>query len=106
MRSTQISDILELAFVGTSSTQDQVSISANLPSSIPLLGFGTWNLDFSSHTTSAAVSTALKAGHRHLDCAYIYGNEKDVCQGIEVGLEAAELKRADVWITSRLWNDQ
>jgi len=106
VRSTQISDILALAFVGTSSTQDQVSISANPPSSIHLLGFGTWNLDISSRNTSAAVSTALKAGHRLLDCAYIYGNENDVGQAIEDGLEAAELKRADVWIISKLWDDQ
>lgn len=97
---------LALALLGMSSAQDQVPISASLPSDIPLLGFGTWNLKISSDNTSVAVSTALEAGYRHLDCAAIYGNEKDVGQGIKDGLEAADLKREDVWITSKLWNDQ
>lgn len=97
---------LALAFLGMSSAQDQIPISASLPSSIPLIGFGTWNLRLSSHNTSAAVSTALEAGYRHLDCAAIYGNEKHVGRGIKNGLEAAELKREVVWITSKLWNDQ
>jgi len=94
------------AFLGMSSAKDQIPISASPPSSIPLLGFGTWNLQISDSNTSSAVSTALQAGYRHLDCAAIYGNEKDVGQGIKDGLEATELKREDVWITSKLWNDQ
>lgn len=99
---------LALASFSWTSAQkhDQIPIVASLPSSIPLLGFGTWNLKISSSNTSAAVATALQAGYVHLDCAAIYGNEKDVGQGIKDGLEAAELKREDIWITSKLWNDQ
>lgn len=99
---------LALASFSWTSAQkhDQIPIVASLPSSIPLLGFGTWNLKISSSNTSAAVATALRAGYVHLDCAAIYGNEKDVGQGIKDGLEAAELKREDIWITSKLWNDQ
>ncbi|KAL8868344.1 MAG: hypothetical protein Q9174_005054, partial [Haloplaca sp. 1 TL-2023] len=72
-------------------------------SQIPHLGFGTWNLDKAN--ASDAVSAALQAGYRHLDCATIYGNQKQVGRGIEVGLKKANLTREDIWITSKLWND-
>ncbi|KAL8684897.1 MAG: hypothetical protein Q9224_006078, partial [Gallowayella concinna] len=74
-----------------------------LPSKIPFLGFGTWNID--TFNASEAVSAALQAGYRHLDCATIYGNQKEVGRGIADGLKKAEVKRSDVWITSKLWND-
>ena len=72
--------------------------------SIPALGFGTWNLDKSN--ASEVVSVAIQTGYRHLDCAAIYGNEKEVGNGIKDGLEATRLHRSSVWITSKLWNDQ
>ena len=74
------------------------------PSSIPSLGFGTWNLDRSN--VSAAVSAALQAGFRHIDCATVYGNQKEVGKGIADGLKKTGLKRSDIWVTSKLWNDQ
>ena len=98
--------LLFLAFVGLGAAQDQVPLSNAPLSTIPLLGFGTWNLKISSSNTSAAVSAALQTGYRHLDCAAIYGNEKHVGQGIKDGLQVTGLKREDVWITSKLWNDQ
>lgn len=75
------------------------------PSSIPLLGFGTWNLKISASNTTAAVSAALQAGYKHIDCAAIYGNEKEVGEGIKLGLEMTGQKREDIWVTSKLWND-
>ncbi|KAL8811651.1 MAG: hypothetical protein Q9200_001621 [Gallowayella weberi] len=74
-----------------------------LPSKIPFLGFGTWNIDPSN--ASEAVSAALQAGYRHLDCATAYGNQKEVGRGIADGLKKAAVKRSDIWITSKLWND-
>ena len=93
------------ALLSVGATDDQIPISAAPQSTIPLLGFGTWNLKASTNT-SAAVSAALLAGYRHLDCAAIYGNEKEVGRGIEDGLAEAGLKREDIWVTSKLWNDQ
>ena len=69
---------------------------------IPLLGFGTWNL---KENCTKAVAYAIKAGYRHIDCAKIYGNEVEVGRGIVEGLAIAGLKREDLWITSKLWND-
>ncbi|KAL8762008.1 MAG: hypothetical protein Q9184_001925 [Pyrenodesmia sp. 2 TL-2023] len=55
------------------------------PSKIPSLGFGTWNIDKSNATE--AVSAALQAGYRHIDCAKAYGNQKEVGKGIADGLK-------------------
>lgn len=97
-----------LAFLGLSHNQEQLPLNpaSSAPSiaSIPALGFGTWNLDKSN--ASDAVSIALQTGYRHLDCAAIYGNEKEVGNGIKDGLKKVGLDRSSVWITSKLWNDQ
>ena len=95
-----------LVLLGLIGAQDQVPLATTPPANIPLFGFGTWNLKISSSNTSAAVSAAIQAGYIHLDCAAIYGNEKDVGKGIEDGLQRSNLKREDLWITSKLWNDR
>ncbi|KAF1952656.1 Aldo/keto reductase [Byssothecium circinans] len=71
----------------------------------PLIGFGTWNLKESPENTTSAVAIAIEAGYRQIDCAAAYGNEKEVGKGIAKGLEKAGLKREEIWITSKLWND-
>ncbi len=107
--------LLQLAVVGVWSQGPaaQIPISPNTiltPTeplnldSIPLLGFGTWNLDRSNATE--AVSAAIQAGYRHIDCAAAYKNQDLVGKGIADGLAKTGLKREDLWITSKLWNDQ
>ena len=98
--------ITALALLGLCSAQNQIPLSHNAPSHIPTIGFGTWNLKISSANTSAAVATAIKTGYRHIDCAAAYDNQKDVGKGIREGLEETGLKREDIWVTSKLWNDQ
>lgn len=80
------------------------SSATTLLDPIPLLGFGTWNLHGSNAT--AAVSHAIQAGYRHIDCAAAYRNEPYVGAGIAEGLAKAGLDRTDIWVTSKLWNDQ
>ena len=70
---------------------------------IPLLGFGTWNL---KDNCTEAVSFAIQTGYRHIDTAAAYGNEADVGRGIADGLRKTSLRREDLWITTKLWNDQ
>lgn len=65
---------------------------------IPKLGFGTWKM--SKEEAAPAVAHALKAGFRHLDCAWAYRNEDAVAHGIK----QAGIKRDQLWITSKLWN--
>ncbi|KAL8800635.1 MAG: hypothetical protein Q9182_005048 [Xanthomendoza sp. 2 TL-2023] len=71
---------------------------------IPALGFGTSGLD--KAIVSEVVSSALHVGFRHLDCASVYGNQREVGRGISHGLKSLNLNRSDIWITSKLWNDQ
>ena len=72
----------------------------------PLIGFGTWNVKISEDNTTAAVSHAIQTGYRQIDCAAAYGNEKAVGKGIVEGLQKANLTRDQIWVTSKLWNDQ
>ncbi|KAF2422200.1 hypothetical protein EJ08DRAFT_682760 [Tothia fuscella] len=68
---------------------------------IPILGLGTWQI---STNTAEAVSDAIVQGYRHIDAAYIYGNQGGVGQGITDGLRKTGLKREDLWITGKLWS--
>ena len=74
------------------------SIMLNDGNTIPQLGFGVFQIP--PDETAAAVRSALEVGYRHVDTAEMYGNEKEVGQGIrEAGLD-----RADVFVTSKLDN--
>jgi len=63
---------------------------------MPVIGLGTWQLN--GDVGSRITEQALKLGYRHLDCALIYGNEKEV----GVGLHASGVKREDVFITTKV----
>jgi diketogulonate reductase-like aldo/keto reductase len=65
---------------------------------IPCLGLGVFRL--SPDATRASVEAALAAGYRHIDTASAYGNEAEV--GAALG--ASGVPRADLWITTKLWN--
>ncbi len=71
---------------------------------MPALGLGTWKMaDGVGYT---AVNTAIQAGYRHIDCAWIYENEEDVGRAINECLEQKVVSRDELWITSKLWNDR
>jgi 2,5-diketo-D-gluconate reductase B len=63
---------------------------------IPAVGLGTWQLN--GAVGSRITEQALKLGYRHLDCALIYGNEREVGEG----LHASGVKREDVFITTKV----
>jgi len=67
---------------------------------IPQLGLGVFQTP-DGKATSQAVTWALQAGYRHIDTAMIYGNEESVGQGIR----DSGLKRRNVFLTTKLWND-
>jgi alcohol dehydrogenase (NADP+) len=70
---------------------------------IPALGLGTWKSE--TGKVYQAVKDALKIGYRHLDCAPIYGNETEIGQALKEALNSGEIKREELWITSKLWNN-
>ena len=65
---------------------------------IPQLGFGVFQIE--PGKTAAAVREALKVGYRHIDTAEMYGNEREVAEGMrDFGVD-----RAEVFVTSKLNN--
>jgi 2,5-diketo-D-gluconate reductase A len=64
--------------------------------SMPLLGFGTWQLR--GGRAYDAVRTALDAGYRHIDTATMYGNEAEVGRA----LRGSGLDRRDLFVTTKL----
>lgn len=70
---------------------------------MPALGLGTWKA--TGEEARDAVYNAIKIGYRHLDCASKYANEKEVGMGIRKAIKDGLVKREDLWITSKLWNN-
>jgi alcohol dehydrogenase (NADP+) len=70
---------------------------------IPALGFGTLISD--PVVTRDAVTTALEVGFRHLDCAERYGNEREVGEAIRAALSSGLIRRQDLFVTTKLWNN-
>jgi Aldo/keto reductases, related to diketogulonate reductase len=66
---------------------------------IPKVGLGTFRS--TPAEIAAAVESAIKIGYRSFDAAWIYNNEEGVAQGIK----NSGLKRQDVMITDKLWNE-
>jgi alcohol dehydrogenase (NADP+) len=73
---------------------------------MPAIGLGTFGSDHvSAGEVAMAVKGAALAGYRHLDCASVYGNENRIGAALEE-LFAQGLRREELWITSKLWNDK
>jgi glycerol 2-dehydrogenase (NADP+) len=51
----------------------------------------------------AAVRYALENGYRHIDAAYCYGNEEEVGLGLRDVFSTGNVRREDVFVTSKLW---
>ncbi|KAH7552623.1 hypothetical protein BM1_08574 [Bipolaris maydis] len=72
---------------------------------IPAVGFGTFASEGASGETYAAVTTALKTGYRHLDCAWFYQNEEEVGAAVRDFLnENPSVTRKDLFICTKVWN--
>ena len=76
---------------------------ANGAGAIPAVGFGTLIRD--PVAAKQAIKTALKVGFRHLDCAELYGNEDVVGNAMREAFEAGTVRREEVFVTTKLWNN-
>jgi alcohol dehydrogenase (NADP+) len=72
---------------------------------IPVIGLGTFGSDHATgEQVAEAVRTAIHYGYRHIDCASVYGNEKQIGIVLEDILKQG-LDREELWITSKVWNN-
>lgn len=67
---------------------------------IPTVGFGTWQTP-NGDVAVASVKEALAVGYRHIDTAQGYKNEESVGKAIK----ESSLKREDLFLTTKLWNE-
>ena len=67
-----------------------------------IIGLGTWKSD--KGLVYKAVRRAIEVGYRHIDCAAIYGNEAEIGEAFADAFKAGDIKREDLWVTSKLWN--
>jgi 2,5-diketo-D-gluconate reductase A len=79
------------------STQPHVTF--NDGRTIPQIGLGVWQTP--NDVAVTAVEAALGAGYRHIDTAAIYQNE----EGVGEGIRASGVARADIFLTTKVWND-
>lgn len=72
---------------------------------IPALGLGTFGSDrYTPSEVANAVRGAADVGYRHFDCAAVYGNEQEIGKALSE-IQKGTLRREDLWITSKVWND-
>ena len=78
---------------------DQPVVAFHDGRSIPQVGLGVWQTP--NEDAAAVVSAALSAGYRHVDTAAAYGNE----EGVGEGVRASDVARGDIFVTTKLWNN-
>ena len=66
---------------------------------MPQLGFGVWQVP--NHEARSIVTEAISAGYRSIDTAAVYGNE----EGVGEAVRAASVPREELFITTKLWNN-
>ena len=79
------------------------SVKLNNEAEMPIVGLGTWKSK--PGEVYQAVRWAIKYGYRHIDCAPIYGNEKEIGQALADAMNEGDVKREELFVVSKLWND-
>ncbi|XP_075131491.1 rho crystallin-like isoform X2 [Leptodactylus fuscus] len=72
--------------------------------SIPIIGLGTYaSPDVPKSLGEEATKIAIDLGYRHIDCAYIYGNEVQIGSAIRAKIADGTVKREEIFYTGKLW---
>ncbi|MDC7226275.1 MAG: aldo/keto reductase [Spirochaetales bacterium] len=67
---------------------------------MPAVGLGTFRIE-DNDLAAETVKTALDVGYRHIDTAYIYGNE----EGVGRGIKESSVAREEIFLTTKIWNE-
>ncbi len=67
---------------------------------MPWLGFGVFQIN-DGQEVEHAVKSALEIGYRSIDTATVYGNER----GVGKAIRESGILREDIFLTTKVWND-
>uniref|UniRef100_A0A5S6QNY5 Aldo_ket_red domain-containing protein n=1 Tax=Trichuris muris TaxID=70415 RepID=A0A5S6QNY5_TRIMR len=67
---------------------------------MPLVGYGTWQAE--GELLRSGLKKALEVGYRHIDTAFVYGNEDIVGDVLKQWFDSGSGKRDDVFVTTKL----
>ena len=88
----------------SASAPGETSVRLSSQATQPMVGLGTWQAP--KGQVRDAVKAALETGYVHLDCAAAYANEDEVGEALEDAFARGVATRADLFVTSKLWNDR
>lgn len=80
------------------------TLKLNDGNAIPALGYGTWLAQ--PGQVGEGLKQAVKDGYRHLDLAKVYQNQEEIGQALKELFAEGTVKREDLFITSKLWNNR
>lgn len=75
------------------------SLTLNNGQQIPQLGLGVYKLG--TDVAAGLIRTAIETGYRRIDTAAFYGNEAEIGEGVRT----CGLAREEVFVTTKIWND-
>ncbi|KAJ4963085.1 hypothetical protein NE237_023024 [Protea cynaroides] len=79
-----------------------MAITLNNGFKMPIVGLGVWRMEGKS--IKDLLTTAIKIGYRHFDCAADYRNETEVGEAFKEAFQTGLVKREDIFVTTKLWN--
>jgi len=89
----------EICKIASDTYDPEVSLSNGVM--MPLIGYGTWKVA-GDEEIFQVLDAALKTGYRHIDTAVAYNNHRSIAKALTVLLPEYNLKREDLFITSKI----
>jgi aldehyde reductase len=103
--SNNVSGMKAYLFQNSKQTMIPKSIKLNNGREMPTIGLGTWRIT-DKEAMERTLQAAIKVGYRHIDTAASYENEKLIGDILKSLFARGVVRREDLFITSKLWNDQ